>query len=142
MSIFGTLDEDYDLFSVENQIMMIRRDYCDRYYSQEGRPILEMGTRLYQMSMEDRDYCEENNIEIGGDANSGVSHLSLVPFISFNTMAPIEEIKKLLKNIDTDTSDTYIIIKEEVEYPTWYSLPIPLKKYQDIVPRILRPLYE
>ena len=97
MGIFGTLDEDYDLFSVENQIMMLRRDYCDRYYSQEGGPILEMRTRLYQMSMEDRDYCEENNIEIGGDSNSGISHLSLVPFISFNTMSPIEEIKKIVK---------------------------------------------
>lgn len=140
MGIFGTLDEDYDLFSIENQIKMLRRDYCDPYYSQEGAPVLEMGTRLYQMSDEDRDYCEENNIEIGSGPNSGISSLSLVPFISFNTMTPIGEIEKVLKNIDT--SDTYIIIKEEVEYPTWYSLPIPLKKYQDIVPRILRPLYE
>jgi hypothetical protein len=140
MGIFRTLDEDYDLFSIENQIEMLRRDYCDPYYSQVGTPVLEMRTRLYQMSNEDRDYCEENNIKIGSDSNSDISPLSLVPFISFNTMTPVEEINKLLKNIDT--SNTYIIIKEEVEYPTWYSLPIPLKKYQDIVPEILRPLYE
>lgn len=141
MGIFGTLDEDYDLFSVENQIMMLRRDYCDLSYSQADGPTFEMRTRLYQMTDEDRDYCAENNIEIGSGSNSGISSLSLVAFISLNAMAPIEKINELLeKNIDT--FDTYIIIKEEVEYPTWYSLPIPLKKYQDIVPRILRPLYE
>lgn len=136
MGIFRTLDEDYDLFSIENQIRMLREGYCDSYYSSVGVPILEMRTRLYQMTNEDRDYCGKNDIEIGKDINP----LSIVPFISFNIMTPIDEINRLLKNIDT--SNTYIIIKEEVEYPTWYSLPIPLKKYQDIIPEILRPFYE
>ena len=141
MGIFGTLNEDYDLFSVENQINMLRRDYCDLSYSQVDGPTFEIRTRLYQMTDEDRDYCVENNIEIGSGPNSGINSLSMVAFISLNIMAPIEKINELLeKNIDT--FNTYIIIKEEVEYPTWYSLPIPLKKYQDIVPRILRPLYE
>lgn len=141
MGIFRTLNEDYDLFSIENQIEMLRRDYCDLGYSQANGPTFELRTRLYQMTNEDRNYCAENNIEIGSGSNSGISPLSLVSFISLNTMAPIEKINEILEK-HIDTFDTYIIIKEEVEYPTWYSLPIPLKKYQDIVPRILRPLYE
>lgn len=151
MGIFRTLDEDYDLFSIENQIKMLKNYVDSKIRSSDDLNLIHNGNILHKLTPEEYKFCDEHCINVGVD----IKEYTWVPFLILNTnYSDIKEVIETIKNFNELTiqyetprgeilgrDSLYIIIKEDVEYPSWWSLPVPLKKYKDIVPEILRPLY-